>query len=448
MSGEVRSWWQAQIAQFERDRFFQKRYAYCAKEPKALFDRIGEDLDNSNEAIRNIAYWALVLLTPELINLLHEKETRNPGWGDREGKDQKMVNEGLDGSKCILKHLHTKFVKEHHFKVRDGYKKDPRPFLKKAIKNWEKDRDRKLDREVPLDYEAALEIPDPAGSPEDCIIRAQTYWDLRREYCDGGIFRDGDKFDLFYTFNVDDRPLEEIRERWGISSDENVRKRKSRINKEMVARRDALFSFLLITGYERDSNGKIYSFVCDGKIHRVPQSPEQFEMWADQVKRCVQPGVWLNGLVADGTNAISFRTLTRSFTDAPGHIYLMAVHKDRQRVIEFLKTEPLLKHCNFIATCGGNFPFLNEDCLQYVNKLINPSLYECTYVYHRLYAYPTELSGLNEAVAEVRDDYETWLISTPFQDANRLFTSLEKEFNPCHEWARLYPTNEPRAWCR
>jgi hypothetical protein len=191
MSGEVRSWWQARIANLERDRFFNKRYANCAKEPKELFDRIGEDLDSSNEAIRNKAYWVLVFLTPELINLLHERETRNPGWKDIEGKDQKMVNEGLDGSKCILKHLHTKLVKEHRFKVRDGYKKDPRPFLKETIENWEKDRDRKLDREVPLDYEAALEIPDPAGSPE---IETETYDDLWGEY--KILFRDRDTFDV------------------------------------------------------------------------------------------------------------------------------------------------------------------------------------------------------------------------------------------------------------
>jgi hypothetical protein len=385
MSGEIKSWWQARIANLERDRFFNKRYANCAKEPKELFDRIGEDLDSSNEAIRNKAYWALVLLTPELINLLHEKETRNPGWGDREGKDQKMVNEGLDGSKCILKHLHTKLVKEHRFKVRDGYKKDPRPFLREAIKNWEKDRDRKLDREVPLDYEAALEIPDPAGSPEDYIIRTPTYWDLRREYCDGGIFRDGDKFDLFYTFNVDERPLEEIRERWGIPSDEAVRQQKSRINKEIVVRRDALFASLLIE--ERE-------FARTGKIPRNPKAPERSEEWAQRTKRSVQPGAWANGKVPDGKNAIAVRPLTRSLGYAPAHIYLVVAHYNE--VAPWHKRDPFWVHVGFSRT---KVPLpLNE----HIQKVINPTgeFQRSLFTHRLLEAYPTELPGLNEALGD------------------------------------------------
>jgi hypothetical protein len=75
----------------------------CAKEPKALFDRIGEDLDSSIFQIRETAFWVLVFLTPELTSILHEKETRELGWREGRGKDQKMVNEGIDRAKDIIK---------------------------------------------------------------------------------------------------------------------------------------------------------------------------------------------------------------------------------------------------------------------------------------------------------------------------------------------------------
>jgi hypothetical protein len=399
MSDEARSMWEKFITA-PANAALLKRYANCAKEPKALYDRIGEDLDSSNEAIRNKAYWALVLLTPELINLLHEKETHNPGWKDREGKDQKMVNEGLDGSKCILKHLHTKFVKEHRFKVLDG-KKDPRPFLKKIIKNWERDEKRKREREVSLDYEAALEIPDPAGSPEDYIIETQTYDDLWREY--QSYFATRDKFDLFYTFNVDDSLLEVARERWNIPSDNAVSQKKSRINKEIIARRDALSSFLIITASE---------FARTGKIPRHPQTPEVSEEWAQRTKRSVQPGAWANGKVPDGKNAIAVRALTRGLRRAPAHIYLVVVH--RNEVAPWHKWDPFWVHVGFSRT---KVPLpLNE----HIQKVINPTgeFQRSLFTHRLLEAYPTELPGLNEALgdANVLSDYYGWLISNSLPD--------------------------------
>jgi hypothetical protein len=420
-----------------------------AKEPAPLFESIGEDLASSNKAVRATAFWALIAATPELIDILHETETREPGWREIEGKDQQMVNRGMD----IVSKLHRALVEKHGFKIDKG--KDPRPYVNKAMKNMDRDKERKRRnrdgtlREVPLD-ETSLEIPDDAGSPEDYIIETETYDetydDLWREY--KIFFRDRDAFDVFIAHHVDDSHLEELRESWGIPSDEAVRQRRSRNNKNIVERRDAVFSFLLLTGYERGGNGKIhYPFVYDGKIHPLPQDAGRFEMWADQVKRCVQPGVWLNGQVADGKNAIAIRSLTTRLRHAPGHIYLMAVHKDRQSVKECIKAEPppIKPHKHFLAARGVgahrcNFPLLHEGCLDYVDKLINPRLSRCTYVYQRLYAYPTELSGLNEAVAEVRDNYDTWLISTPYQDvttpyANCFFNSLTREFNSYHEWA-------------
>lgn len=396
MSGEIKSWWQARIAELERDRFFKKRYADCAKEPKALYDRIGEDLDSSNESIRNAACWVLLHLTPELINLLHEKETRNPGWKDKEGKDQKMVNEGLDGSKCILKHLHTKFVKEHRFKVLDG-KKDPRPFLKKIIKNWEGDEKRKREREVPLDYEAALEIPDPAGSPEDYIINTKTRDDLWIEY--KSYFKDRDGFNLFYTFNVDDSPLEEIRERWDIPSDADIRQRKSRINKAMVARRDASFTLLLNSLHFQEY----------GTLPRSRWDPEMSEWQAERVKRSVWPRGWLNGVVANGESAVAICPLTSPLQKTPGHIYLVATKKDQHKTI--VEDNPL-----GLGICNGSRYTLDSHA-EYVGKMINLKrgyylirIYDSPYPGYRP-GYPTEVPGINDALNEVSVDYYVWLIS-------------------------------------
>jgi hypothetical protein len=168
MSDEARSMWERFITA-PKNAALLKRYAKSAKEPAPLFESIGEDLASSNEEVRKTAFWALVMAMPELTNILHERETRLPGWRDGRGKDQQMVNRGSD----ILSYLHRVLVKEHRFKVRDGNKKDPRPFLKETVDNWKKDRDRKIDREVSLDYEAALEILDPAGSVEDRVTKEE-----------------------------------------------------------------------------------------------------------------------------------------------------------------------------------------------------------------------------------------------------------------------------------
>jgi hypothetical protein len=416
MSGEVRSRWQALIAQFERDRFFQKRYANCAKEPKALFNRIGEDLDSSNESIRNGAYWAVVHLTPELINILHEKEIRNPGWQDMEGKDQKIVNEGIDGSKCILKHLHTKLVKEHDLKVRDGNKKDPRPYLKKAIDNWKIDEYRSsitkdgAPREVLLGYEAALEIPDDDGSPEDYIIETETYnydslWEEYKFY-----FRGRDAFDVFMAHHVDNRPLEEIRERWGISSDKALRRKKSRISKEMVARRDKVFTCLLFGLWDES--------VMEGKFPRSTRDPERSGGLAERAKRSIHAGRWVNGVAADGNSTVAVRSLTTGLRDAPAHIYLVAIKKDQEMTVMAMKLEIKGGRCLWVPSGISNVS-LNK-YFRYVKKVINPtgdprrngyisSLLEAGTQFPGL-----NVPGLNDALDEVPNDYYAWLISNSF----------------------------------
>jgi DNA-directed RNA polymerase specialized sigma24 family protein len=413
MADKARSMWEKFITA-PRNAALLKRYAKSAKEPSPLFDSIGEDLASSNKAVRATAFWALVAATPELINILHETETRQPGWREIEGKDQQMVNRGMD----IVSKLHRALVEKHGFKIDKG--KDPRPYVNKAMKNmnWDKGRKRRNKdgdlREVPLDYEASLEIPDDAGSPEDYIIETETYdYDsLWQEY--ETLFRDRDTFDVFIAHHVDDRPLEEIRERLGVSSDVNVRnvnvrKQKSRINKKMVARRDALYSQFLFAGDE---------FVKKGKFPRSARYPERFEKWAKLAKQSIQPGAWMNGKAADGKKAFAVRALTRGLHNAPGHIYLLAVHKDYYRAL-YYEIWPLPGHGPPIeVVLDGGCQLLNDESgldssLRDATEMIDSTmgLHQSRYMLCRLDAYPTELPSLNKALAEVLDAYNVWLIS-------------------------------------
>jgi hypothetical protein len=255
-----------------------KRYAKSAKEPAPLFESIGEDLASSNEEVRKRAFWALVAAMPELTNILHERETRAPGRKDREGKDQQMVNRGSD----ILSDLYRVLVKEHRFKISGRYGKDPRPYVNKAIKNRESDEDKKCRnrdgtlKEVPLDYEAALKIPDPAGALEDSVLENIAYEEWKRELRIWGYFRSDDEVDLFEAVRVYDCPFDEVREHFGIPSKPALRQRLSRIYKNIVAARNAMFPYWLsmkreFPGWEEPA---LY-----------PLDPEKSEWWAERARR-------------------------------------------------------------------------------------------------------------------------------------------------------------------
>jgi DNA-directed RNA polymerase specialized sigma24 family protein len=228
MSDEARSMWEKFITA-PRNAALLKRYAKSAKEPAPLFESIGEDLGSTNEDIRASAFWALVTAMPELTNILHERETREPGWRDEKGKDQQMVNRGSD----ILSYLHRVLVKEHRFKIRDGYGRDPRPLLKEAIRNWEHDEERRREREEPLDHEAVLEVPDPTPSIEDSVLENTAYEECKRELCRWGFFRSDDELDLFEAVHVYDCPFDEVREHFGIPSKPALRQRLSRARKHI-----------------------------------------------------------------------------------------------------------------------------------------------------------------------------------------------------------------------
>jgi hypothetical protein len=298
-------------------------------------------------------------------------------------------------------------------KIGGRYGKDPRPYVNRAISNRKRDekkrrknRDGTL-REVPLDYEAALYIPDPASSVEDRVIEEIAFEDRLRELRAWGYWRSDDEQDLCVAVHVDDRPFDEVRERLGISSDDALRKRLSRNNKNIVAVRDGLFALLLIS---------INEFSKRGKIPRFPQDIERSEEWVKRVKRSVKPSGWV-GAVQDGKTKVAVRSLTTSLHGAPGHIYLAAIRNDcnypEKGFFWHPKRDPNVRD----VICIGYNEIL--DWLINLNSIASREQLPTCYIARRFRRYAsktgkiieTELPGLNDALDGVSDEYETWLLS-------------------------------------
>jgi hypothetical protein len=70
-------------------------------------------------AQREQAFWILVAGMPELADILHERETRQPGWRSGGGKGQQVIERGMD----IINSLYIELVRDHKFKTNKG--KDP-----------------------------------------------------------------------------------------------------------------------------------------------------------------------------------------------------------------------------------------------------------------------------------------------------------------------------------
>ena len=147
----------------------------------------------------------------------------------------------------IVTYLHSKLVVEHRFKIGGKYGKDPRPYMKKAITNWESDEERKREREVLLDYDTTLTIPDPAPSIEDSVIEKISLDDPEKEFLALRSIRGEKERALIRTVLLVESPLDSVREHLGIASkDDDVRQQFSRARKQIAADRDALFTYLLI----------------------------------------------------------------------------------------------------------------------------------------------------------------------------------------------------------
>jgi hypothetical protein len=399
MAGRALLTWEAAITALENDASL-KRYAKCAKEPAALFERIGEDLGSSNEEVRECGWRALLVAMPKLTSIVYERETWAPGWRDVEGKDQQMVNRGED----ILTLLHRIFVVEHYFKIRGDRGKDPRPLVNEIVENRRKDTKRKREREELLDHEAIFKIRDPAPSPEDIVLENDAYDGWKREF--RRIVRSDDELDLFITVHVDAAPLAEVLKSNGIPSKRALDKRFSRARKQAVERRDDLLIYLLVALPDFPLRGKLPPFFSlpwkNSRSGRL--SIKSVEFYRELVKLSVHPGVWLNGKAPGGKTAFAARPLTRGLRDAPSSLYLVAAHKEHPP-IAFMPPvfEPYM---NLPDVPSGH----TQQC---INKVICPTKDpdDTIFEYRLIQEYSTEVAGFNKALADVPDDYSTWLVS-------------------------------------
>ena len=80
MEGEASSRWKRFIGDPENDPYFQ-RYPWAAKDLDGLFDAIGDDLGSPKREIREVGFWALIAAMPEVLDILHERESRRPSLG-------------------------------------------------------------------------------------------------------------------------------------------------------------------------------------------------------------------------------------------------------------------------------------------------------------------------------------------------------------------------------
>jgi DNA-directed RNA polymerase specialized sigma24 family protein len=250
---------------------------------------------------------------PELTDILHERESRQPGWRSGSGADQHAVNRGVD----IVTHLHRVFVIEHRFKIGEGQSADPRPFVNTAARNWAIDAQRKIGREVPLSgisdgqEDAVSSLPDPTVSVEDEALGRVALEESRRELRAWG-FLEEEELSLFETLYVEDRPLEETAARLGIPSLPAARKRISRARRKAVLRRDALIgsAFLFMS--------REWGVSAGGLLSR--------RGWEERAEQAIDPGTSKSFTGSSTGSRITIRPLTRHLGDSPGHLYLVEIH--------------------------------------------------------------------------------------------------------------------------
>jgi DNA-directed RNA polymerase specialized sigma24 family protein len=342
MDGEVKSMWMSFITAPENEAYF-KRYAKSAVEPEPLFERIGEDLDSSREEIREHAFWALVIAMPEITDLLHEQESRRPGWRDGKGKDQQMVNRGSD----LLAKLHTAFVMKGSFKADDIKGKDPRPYVNTAIRRAEIDQSRaKRNNELSLERLQENGItPETLDknniiSIEDEAMNNLFVEDCRKELLAWG-FLDDKELKLFDTVYVNELPIDEARKRLNIPSDPALRQRISRARRKAVATRDAILKGML-------------SFIG---MPLIRESQFRENRWLQRAAHSIKPGSWVARFMVseegwdnedmsifrirptdDKDADIAIRAITTAFRSAPGHLYLIAIRTDVKKYRPSLET--------------------------------------------------------------------------------------------------------------
>jgi hypothetical protein len=333
MQGEAHAMWLEFITAPENEALL-KRYAKYAKEPEPLFEMIGEDLGSTNEEVRAKAYWALVAAMPELTNILHERESRQPGYREGTGQDQRVVNRGMD----IVTKLHQVFVKEHRFKLDMERSTDPRSYIGAVARRWKMDEARKLGLVTSLDEmitsfgpdsdDSLLSLlQDPTTSVETEVIESVSLDECRRELLAWG-FLDDNEFDLFETVYVDEQPLDVARERLEIPSLPAVRQRLSRARKKAVAIRDEALMELLYHPKNFRNNATEAG-------------------WLERAVKSIHPGSWIQiTATQDPEPLATVCPLTTGFRDAPGNLYLLCMtHRSLEKHVLEKESELINNPC-------------------------------------------------------------------------------------------------------
>lgn len=271
-------------------------YGGAAAEPPQLAEAIGRGLGSPREETRARAFWALVILVPELTDLIHERETREPGWRKGTDEGQTRVNEAVD----IVSHLYRKLVGELGFRSTRG--SDPRRYVRTAIKHWQQDEWRKTQRESSLDLD-----PTDARASDGELTEAIAREETRAELLSWN-FIDERELPIFESVYVEELPLAQAAARFGLSSEQALRQKLSRARKKAVMTRDAMLTSLLIEE------------VFKGWHDRLS--------WFPRAMGAIEKGPWLPGYNPSNGGTILICPLTRGLGGAAGHLYLLAIRSD------------------------------------------------------------------------------------------------------------------------
>jgi hypothetical protein len=337
---EVQSRWHQFIKGVEVDpalqSFFQ-RHRGVGEEPRMLFEAVGEDLASSREDRRKQAFWILVGGMPELADILHERETRQPGWRSGVGQGQQVIDKGMD----IVSHLYRKLVKEHDFKAKGG--KDPRPYVRTAARNWKTDEWRKESRLVSLDEplsdegmtlgsSLAASLPDPT-SVEDEVVN-ELYYEHGLQQIQTWNFLEEKELGWFAETYVAKRPFDSFAAQADIPAQKAAqeRQRKSRARQRALKRLESIVGWYLTS---LDWEG-LLAFVEVGgrRIHPrgLPREAVKhlLDSWLwDWIQCAVRVGSWDEGVIV--LERLVVRPLTHKFNGSAGHIFFITdgiAHRD------------------------------------------------------------------------------------------------------------------------
>jgi DNA-directed RNA polymerase specialized sigma24 family protein len=250
---EVQSRWHQFIKGVEVDpalqSFFQ-RHRGVGEEPRTLFEAVGENLANSREEIRAQAFWILMKGMPELADILHERESRHPGWRSGTGEGQQVVDSGMD----IVSFLYRNLVKEHQFETDQG--KDPRPYVRMTARNWKIDAYRKESRLVSLDKPLnkegatlgstlATTLPDPT-SVEDEVVN-ELYYEHGLQQLRTWNFLQDEELEWFAETYVAKNPFDSIAAQFDTPAREaaRIRRRRSRARQKALERLESIIAWYI-----------------------------------------------------------------------------------------------------------------------------------------------------------------------------------------------------------